>query len=1027
MKTKRISAFIICLSMLLSLLPLAAFALNVTDKVSEVELTLREPKAGENVNLELSSVEVKHHMTYKVVGLRWYKLGDDRPMGLNNGSDTYFIGGNSYTVEIDLQVKEGNGGWNVEYEALETDYSGIHATVNGKTATVKYPPMNSDQHKTITVEYSFGYIDDGMINYPSVFIPSPIAGNYPPKKEDLKVSNPRTTWIPSTDYLWYVHENNAWRKMNNDERFVAGARYKVDLAIQSLDGFRFNFEGADDYRNDGGKQIWGYINGTKITMSLQALGVGLDGVMQYDDEIVFATYEFTSCEAQYIASVSFSGINAPSATQHPKYDLPTMTGNYALYDDEEFTGGSTFNFVNGIQWNSLNGLLNEDSVFEEGGVYSMTFFIKTFDTHLFTDWVEGTANVGYVDVLTMFDDPSIAMVTITFAPCDGGVLNEVGISGVKNPVHEEAPDYEFNYGEGYALGTSADAIVWYDLTANKKLLSTDTFTYGHKYELRIILRSEKQMVGATDGKFEFAPHGELTVKANGIAATKLERYNNNPEENWVLAYIPFECEKHTIEQVVITVDNPAEGKNPANQITKGNDAYNIEGFMFVDSDTDTILNVDDVFAGSKVYRFTVLVSPKDGYTFANGITTAKINGQDAGVIYADESGALITFTFISEDAPYCLVTFNAGVEGDGEMSNVIVKGSMLFILPECEFKAPDGKHFIGWSADGGETILKGNSYYLEGVATLTLTAVYESDDESAHVHIYSPDFNAHDDLSHYKTCVSPTCPEFGSDITKSTAPGDEMMHQYDNDCDDVCNDCGYVRSTNNAGDPLHFYDHACTEICPNCGLAREAEPHTPGTEATCTEAQICTVCQKVLEEAKGHTPGAEADCGHAQTCKTCGEVLVEATGNHTPGAAANCTTPQKCTVCEKILAETNNDHTPGAEATCTEPQRCTLCGAELKAKNEHSAGVEWISDENGHHKLCACGEKVEAGAHKDKNDDNECDVCGYEAKGGFTDDGQAKDGIGTGAIVLIVISIVLVLGGGGFCLYWFVLKKKLQK
>lgn len=101
--------------------------------------------------------------------------------------------------------------------------------------------------------------------------------------------------------------------------------------------------------------------------------------------------------------------------------------------------------------------------------------------------------------------------------------------------------------------------------------------------------------------------------------------------------------------------------------------------------------------------------------------------------------------------------------------------------------------------------------------------------------------------------------------------------------------------------------------------------------------------------------------------------------------------------------------------------------SRAQSENEHSAGVEWISDENGHHKLCACGEKVEAGAHKDENDDNECDVCGYEAKGGFTDDGQAKDGIGTGAIVLIVISIVLVLGGGGFCLYWFVIKKKLQK
>lgn len=984
MKTRnRILNILLVTIMVLAIVPfsaITAFAVTPTDKVSEVELTLPEPRAGETVNLSISSVEAKHHMTYKVVGLRWYKQGDDRQMGVESGADTYFIGGQSYTVEVDLEVKSGNSGWNFSYEAYETDYSGIHATINGKTAIVKYPPLNSDQQKTITVAYTFSYIADGIINYPNISIPTPIAGNLPPEKEDLQVGYPRATWLPSTDYLWYVYENNAWRKMEQNEHYAAGARYKVELAIQTYEGFRFNIENADDYRNDGGKQIWGYINGDKRTMALKALGAG-----QYDDEIVFVTYEFASCEAQYVDSVSFSGIIAPSATQHPQYNPPTMTGSYTLFDDEEFTGGAQFNFVNGIQWTSVNGLLDATSVFEMGGVYSMTFFIKTFDTHRFTDWVDGNANIGYVDVMVLPDDPTIAMVTVTFAPCDGGVLSEVNISGIKNPVHGEAPDYEFTYGEGYDLGTSADAIVWYDLTANKKLLSTDTFVYGHEYELRIILRSEKQILGASNGKFEFASHDALTVKANGITATKLERYNNNPESNWVLASIPFECEKHTIEQLVITVDNPVEGMHPARQVEKGDDTYNIEEFIFVDCDTDMALNAEGVFAGGKSYRFVLAVTPKEGFKFENGITAAKVNGQDAGVLFANEDGVLIVLNLLSEELPYYTISFSPG-EGMGTMSSLMVKGGLI-TLPECEFTLPDGKTFAGWSTDGGMTLLTGEYDVTESV---DFEAIYV--EAGVHKHVYSDGYDDSDETFHYKSCIDiENCDDPNGSIIYS-------MHDYGNNsnCDDTCTVCGYIRTQGLGGEALHFYEHECSEVCPNCGLAREAAPHTPGAEATCTEAQKCTVCQKVLEEAKGHTPGAEANCGHDQTCTVCGTVLVEA----------------------------NGEHTPGAEATCTEPQKCTVCGSELKAANGHSAGVEWITDENGHHKLCACGEKVEAGAHVDENDDKICDICGYKAKGGFTDDGKAKNGLGAGAIIAIVIGSVAVAGTGGFAFLWFVIKKK---
>ena len=38
-----------------------------------------------------------------------------------------------------------------------------------------------------------------------------------------------------------------------------------------------------------------------------------------------------------------------------------------------------------------------------------------------------------------------------------------------------------------------------------------------------------------------------------------------------------------------------------------------------------------------------------------------------------------------------------------------------------------------------------------------------------------------------------------------------------------------------------------------------------------------------------------------------------------------------------------------------------------------------------------------------------------------TDD---KDGLGAGAIIGIVVGVLAVLGGSGFALYWFVLKKK---
>ena len=181
--------------------------------------------------------------------------------------------------------------------------------------------------------------------------------------------------------------------------------------------------------------------------------------------------------------------------------------------------------------------------------------------------------------------------------------------------------------------------------------------------------------------------------------------------------------------------------------------------------------------------------------------------------------------------------------------------------------------------------------------------------------------------------------------------------------------------------------------CPDKELVVETAPakgHTPGAEATCTAAQTCTVCKVELAPKKAHTPGAEATCDTAQTCTVCNVELVAAKG-HTPeeipATAATCTEDgltkgSKCSVCNKVLEEQTKIEKTG-----------------------HSFG-EWTL-------------KQEATRKAEGIEERTCTACGHAEQRSV-----AFDGLSTLAIVIIIVAIVAVLGAGGFCVYWFVIKKK---
>ena len=131
----------------------------------------------------------------------------------------------------------------------------------------------------------------------------------------------------------------------------------------------------------------------------------------------------------------------------------------------------------------------------------------------------------------------------------------------------------------------------------------------------------------------------------------------------------------------------------------------------------------------------------------------------------------------------------------------------------------------------------------------------------------------------------------------------------------------------------------------------------------------------------------------------------------------------------------------GGTATCTAKAVCTVCNNEYGNTAAHSHGSEWKTDANEHWNECACGDKANKAAHTDSNNDGKCDTCEYQMSttpdnpdnpnntpdnpNNTPDDpSDDKDGLGTGAIIGIVIGSVAVAGVGGFALFWFVIKKK---
>ena len=284
---------------------------------------------------------------------------------------------------------------------------------------------------------------------------------------------------------------------------------------------------------------------------------------------------------------------------------------------------------------------------------------------------------------------------------------------------------------------------------------------------------------------------------------------------------------------------------------------------------------------------------------------------------------------------------------------------------------------------------------------------------------------------------------------------DEHTHNYTDNADMICNDCGYDRTVPHThGNGVlqsgqaatcmvngwkDYYKCSCGKIYTDAACTNEitsfeewkngdgkiVAEHTygsliPKVNATCSQAGMeahyeCSVCHTLFDadkavkteneltiaiDANAHTYGAWTSNGDGTHTRVCG-----INGNHKETVACS-----------------------GGTATCTEKAVCEVCNTAYGEALGHDARDVWSTDADNHwHECTRCEEQLDKAAHADENSDGKCDICDYamgtpENPGGDIE--PEKTGLSGGAIAGIVIGSVAVVGLGGFSLLWFVIKKK---
>ena len=238
--------------------------------------------------------------------------------------------------------------------------------------------------------------------------------------------------------------------------------------------------------------------------------------------------------------------------------------------------------------------------------------------------------------------------------------------------------------------------------------------------------------------------------------------------------------------------------------------------------------------------------------------------------------------------------------------------------------------------------------------------------------------------------------------------------------------------------------------------------HTGGT-ATCTEKAVCSRCYQLYGTTLEHVyTDEDATATYLKSEATCTSNAIYYKNCATCDKAGTTTFEYGSTEPHSYIQKADAEYLKSS-ATCTSKAiyytSCSACGLkgtesfEVGDTPTHSYQTEWSFNESSHWHECVCGEKEKQNQHswddgeitKETTTSTEgiktytCTVCGHTKDESIaklpsqtdapntpstSDKNNEDDGLSGGAITGIAVGSTVVVGTGGFSLFWFVIKKK---
>ena len=892
---------------------------------------------------------------------QWYKNGEYVSSGT-------FEQGAIYSVVLRL---ERNKTYNYEFA------SNVTATVNSKTVTVNaVSGLNKSQFVEIT--YDFGVCCD-VIDTVNLTVPSPVE-----HQTHGGVSRPSgVTTYSVNDTHWYMSDtgnDGTWVSMPNDHQFTAGKYYKVSVDVKASDGYLFKVN------RDLDPDITGNINGYSADVSRV--------YEQAAEEYVCLTYNFGLCNDSVIEKIVIDNITAPIAGETPSYSLSVQGSAY------KSEGDYGFDTKNGVQWTDVtngNTILYDYTKFIPGHTYQVKIYLHAEENYTFaTKYGENypattaTVNGNAATVVNKSNSSKYQTVTYEFV-CPKKNISSFEINDLAIPQVDEAPDTSATtpYPEYYAV----ESVTWYN-TNKTQMEANAKFEEGKSYLVEVKLIPGSYGANA----ITFSNDSEAFVNSEKVyTLSEWDGIEIKPGAIYV---------RYTFPTIPIS-DTPVN-------------SYMVS---YYPGEAEGSPDSDMIDEGTEITLADCMFNAPEGKQF-KAWAIGSVNGEQK------QPGDKITITAetyiyaIWEDIPVVnyTVSFNAN-GGSGSMNPVQFAGE--YTLPTCGFTAPTGKQFKGWATSANGSVIEGTTYNV--TANVEFFAIWENIPVNSFTITATAGANGSISPSGEVTVAE------GEDKTFTiTANSGYHIKDVKVNGSSVGTAATYTFTnvTANATITVEFEVDTVSHVC-NPTLVPEDEPDclTAGKSA-----YYHCECGKNYEDAqKQH---------EITNLETWG--ILNALG-HEPSTAWSTDGEyhwKECTRCAGQQLE-KAAHS-GGTATCTEKAVCATCNTAYGNTVAHSHGSEWKTDANEHWNECACGDKANKAAHTDSNNDGKCDTCEYQMTngGGNTetpdnpnntpdnpnntpdDPSDDKDGLGTGAIIGIVIGSVAVAGVGGFALFWFVIKKK---